>query len=180
MRRRDNTRSYERHIPAKSELSQICKPWAVTGGSRNSKLPIMEDPDVTPERSFLMSRVHSKHTKPEMIVRRLTHSLAYRFRLHRSDLPGSPDLVFPRLRKVLFVHGCFWHRHEDCPRTTVPKTRAKFWRKKFTANRTRDRRNVQALRSMGWKAEVIWECETRDLAALRRKIREFLGRPKRR
>jgi DNA mismatch endonuclease (patch repair protein) len=133
------------------------------------------DPSVTPERSSLMSRVHSKHTKPEMIVRRVTHALAYRFRLHRSDLPGSPDLVFPRLRKVIFVHGCFWHRHEGCPKTTVPKTRVNFWRKKFAANRVRDRRNVQALRALGWKAEVIWECDTRDLAALRRKIRRFLG-----
>ena len=122
-----------------------------------------------------MSRVRGKDTKPEIIVRRLADSLAYRFRRHRRDLPGSPDLVFPKLAKVLFVHGCFWHRHKDCPKASSPKTRARFWSNKFAANEARDDRNLQALKALGWKAEIVWECETRNLVALRRKLKAFLG-----
>jgi DNA mismatch endonuclease (patch repair protein) len=90
-------------------------------------------------------------------------------------LPGTPDLVFPKLRKVIFVHGCFWHRHQGCPKTTDPKTRIAFWRDKFAANKARDARNLKTLFDLGWKAEIIWECETRDPAALRLKIKTFLG-----
>src|SRR5205823_1680499 len=93
------------------------------------------NPNVTPERSRLMSKVRGKDTKPELIVRRLVHSLAYRFRVHESKLPGTPDLVFPKRRKVLFVHGCFWHRHRGCAKTTLPKTWQKFWQQKFAANK---------------------------------------------
>lgn len=135
------------------------------------------DPPVTRERSRLMSKVRGKDTKPEIVVRQVAHSLAYRFRLHRRDLPGSPDLVFPRLLKVLFVHGCFWHRHKGCSKASSPKTRAEFWRNKFTANQLRDRRNMRKLRALGWAVEVVWECETHDLVALQRKIGLFLGRP---
>lgn len=138
----------------------------------------MIEAPVTPERSRLMSRVRGKNTKPELIVRRLVHSIAYRYRLHRRDLPGSPDLVFPKRRKVLFVHGCFWHRHKGCRMTTTPKTRAKFWLGKFAANEARDARNMLSLKAKGWKAEVIWECETRNLSSLERKVRAFLGPPK--
>jgi DNA mismatch endonuclease (patch repair protein) len=122
-----------------------------------------------------MSKVRGKNTKPELIVRRLLHALAYRFRLYQSKLPGTPDLVFPKRRKVIFVHGCFWHRHKGCPRATSPKTRQQFWLKKFATNKTRDRRNIKALNALGWQAQVVWECETRDLAKLSRKIRLFLG-----
>jgi DNA mismatch endonuclease (patch repair protein) len=141
--------------------------------TRTSRHPA--EPQVAPERSVLMSKVRGKNTKPELVVRGLLHSLAYRFRLHQSKLPGTPDLVFPKRRKVIFVHGCFWHRHTGCPKTTSPKTRRKFWREKFATNKARDRRNIRALKALGWQAGVVWECETRDLTKLSRKIKLFLG-----
>ena len=128
----------------------------------------------TAARSALMSRVRSKNTKPEMVVRRVAHSLGYRFRLARSDLPGTPDLVFPRHRKIIFVHGCFWHRHEGCPRTTVPKTRAPFWQAKFDRNVARDQETSAALAALGWDVLTIWECETKNPDTIRQKILEFI------
>ncbi len=113
-------------------------------------------------RSALMRRVGGKNTTPERAVRRAAHSLGYRFRVHRRDLPGTPDLTFPRLRKVIFVHGCFWHRHEGCVRTTTPKTRAGYWCEKFEHNIERDRRNIATLSALGWDVLVVWECETFD------------------
>ena len=101
-----------------------------------------------------------------MIVRRALHALGFRFRLHRRDLPGSPDIVLPRHRSVIFVHGCFWHRHAGCRRTTMPKTRAAFWQAKFDANQARDAQVEDALRRAGWWVHVIWECETTTSAAL--------------
>lgn len=129
-------------------------------------------------RSALMSRVRGKNTKPELVVRREVHALGYRFRLHRSDLPGTPDLVFPRLHKVVFVHGCFWHRHEGCSRTTTPTTRATYWQKKFEQNVQRDRRNVTMLESLGWKVLVVWECETFDRVRLAESLSSFLASPR--
>ena len=129
-------------------------------------------------RSALMSRVRGKDTKPELVVRREAHALGYRFRLHRHDLPGTPDLVFPRLRKVVFVHGCFWHRHEGCSRTTTPTTRAAYWTQKFQQNIQRDRRNVAMLEELCWKILVIWECETFDRSGLLESLSSFLGSPK--
>ena len=129
-------------------------------------------------RSALMSRVRGKNTKPELVVRREVHALGYRFRLHRSDLPGTPDLVFPRLHKVVFVHGCFWHRHEGCSRTTTPTTRATYWQKKFEQNVQRDRRNVSMLEALGWKVLVIWECETFDRSRLAESLSSFLASPR--
>ena len=129
-------------------------------------------------RSALMGRVRGKNTKPELIVRREAHALGYRFRLHRSDLPGTPDLVFPRLQKVVFVHGCFWHRHEGCSRTTTPTTRAAYWREKFEQNVQRDRRNVAMLETLGWKVLVIWECETFDRTRLTESLSSFLASPR--
>ena len=130
---------------------------------------------LSPEaRSLLMSRIRGKDTKPEMIVRRLAHGLGYRFRLHRKDLPGRPDLVFPRLRKVVFVHGCFWHRH-DCPRGTIPKTNNEFWTAKLARNMERDAATLAALKSAGWSALVVWECETKDEAVLGDRLNTFLG-----
>jgi DNA mismatch endonuclease (patch repair protein) len=122
-----------------------------------------------------MALVRSKDTKPELVVRRLTHRLGYRFRLHRRDLPGHPDLVFPSRRKVIFVHGCFWHRHPGCKATRVPKTRVEFWQRKFEDNVRRDAAAQEALAEAGWKVLVVWECEVRDVAELEDRLREFLG-----
>jgi len=117
---------------------------------------------LTPERrSWLMSRVVSKNTSAEMRVRSAVHARGLRFRVHRKDLPGTPDLVFPRWRTTIFVHGCFWHRHVGCKKATTPKSRIGFWQEKFDRNQARDRTNLAALRADGWRAEVIWECETK-------------------
>lgn len=125
-------------------------------------------------RSWLMGRVAAKNTKPEMIVRRTAHALGFRFRLHRRDLPGRPDLAFPSHRKAIFVHGCFWHRH-DCRKATTPKTNVKFWQNKFSQNIERDRRALTELAGRGWETLVIWECETRDLETLGKQLSSFLG-----
>lgn len=109
-----------------------------------------------------MSKVRAKDTGPEMTVRRLLHHLGYRFRLHRSDIPGRPDIVLPRYGAVIFVHGCFWHRHRNCKRTTTPASNRKFWEEKFLANQERDRRIRSKLRRMGWQVAVVWECQTLD------------------
>ncbi len=122
-----------------------------------------------------MSRIGPKDTKPEMVVRRLVHALGYRFRLHRRDLPGSPDLVFPRLRKVVFVHGCFWHRHPGCKKATSPKTRVDFWQRKFSMNVDRDARKEDELRKQGWDVRTVWECETRDVVTLSASLAEWLA-----
>ena len=124
-----------------------------------------------------MSRIRSRDTKPEMRVRRLVHGLGYRYRLHSEDLPGRPDLVFRPRRKVIFVHGCFWHRHEGCPRNRTPKSpeRRDFWREKLDGNAQRDRLNEAALRRLGWEILVIWECETKALDPLAERVRAFLG-----
>lgn len=128
-------------------------------------------------RSRTMRAVRSKDTKPELIVRRLVHSLGFRFRLHRKDLPGSPDLVFPRRRKVIFVHGCFWHGH-DCARgARQPKTNADYWIAKVARNRDRDQRTQQLLSEAGWESCIIWECELKDLEVMQAKILAFLGPP---
>lgn len=129
---------------------------------------------IDPARSALMSRIHGKNTKPELVVRRLAHALGYRFRLHRRDLPGSPDLVFPGRKKVVFVHGCFWHRHPGCRRATTPKTRMEFWLAKFARNVERDVRKEMELIAAGWEVLVIWECETRDPDVLAATLRAFL------
>lgn len=106
-----------------------------------------------------MKRVRGKNTKPEIIVRRALHAAGYRFRLHRRGLPGSPDIVLPKHRLVIFVHGCFWHRHEGCPKTTTPRTRTEFWNAKFATNQLRDEAAVETLRLQGWTVVIVWECE---------------------
>ena len=126
------------------------------------------------ERSRNMSRIRSKDTKPEMLVRRVTHGMGYRYRLHDRRLPGCPDLVFRRRHKVIFVHGCFWHRHRNCALAPLPKSNREFWTPKLNANRKRDERNLRALTKAGWSVLVIWECETGDADALARRIRDFL------
>ncbi|KAF0807657.1 DNA mismatch endonuclease Vsr [Alcanivorax xiamenensis] len=125
-------------------------------------------------RSERMSRVKAKDTKPEMTLRRLVHGLGFRYRLHRRDLPGTPDLVFPGRRAVIFMHGCFWHRHPGCGLTRMPKSRVEFWRTKLEANRERDLRHQRALAEMGWRVLVVWECELRDLDAVASKVEAFL------
>lgn len=127
------------------------------------------------ERSERMSRIRSRDTGPEMVVRRIVHGMGYRYRLHRSDMPGKPDLVFGPRRKVIFVHGCFWHRHEDCRLARLPKSRLEFWQPKLEANRIRDERNRYELTRKDWGVLVIWECEIKEESRLRQRIREFLG-----
>ena len=121
-----------------------------------------------------MGRVRGKDTKPEIIVRKIAHSLGYRFRLHRSDLPGSPDLSFPSRKKVIFVHGCYWHRHQ-CKKATTPKTNTAFWLKKFEQNIARDMKNQTELADRGWESLVIWECETGKKELVATKLVEYLG-----
>ena len=129
-------------------------------------------------RSALMRKVRRQDTGPEMIVRRLLHREGYRFRLHAGDLPGRPDIVFRGRRKVIFVHGCFWHRHEGCRRTTTPKTRREFWEDKFAANRKRDAVAVSSLKQASWEVAIVWECETEDGGELKDRLVAFLeGRP---
>jgi DNA mismatch endonuclease (patch repair protein) len=129
---------------------------------------------VEPSRSALMARVKGKDSKPEVSVRSAVHGLGYRFRLHRSDLPGTPDLVFPRLGKIIFVHGCFWHRHWKCRRATRPKTRRAFWAQKFKDNIKRDARVLRLLRADGWNVLVVWECETLEFDSLGERLLAFL------
>lgn len=123
-----------------------------------------------------MARVRQRDTRPEMIVRRILHRAGYRYRLHAGDLPGRPDIVFRRLRKVIFVHGCFWHRHEGCRRATTPKARRTFWQNKFDENRRRDAASVSALKQQGWEVTIVWECETDDPHALKARLASFLER----
>ncbi len=126
-------------------------------------------------RSAIMRAVKSRDTTPEMIVRRAVYAMGKRYRLRRDDLPGKPDLTFPRLRKIIFVHGCFWHGH-DCKRgDRPPKDNAEYWLKKISRNKERDAKSQAALRSMGWDVLVIWECELKDLAALSDKLKGFLA-----
>lgn len=122
-----------------------------------------------------MARIGPRDTKPEKLVRRLLHAMGRRFRLHRRDLPGTPDIVLPATRKAIFVHGCFWHRHEGCRKATTPKTRTDFWLDKFAANVERDARKELQLRAAGWDVITVWECETRDLATLEIRLRDWLG-----
>lgn len=128
------------------------------------------------ERGRRMSLIRGKHTKPEMRVRKMLHAMGYRYRLHGRDLPGNPDIVFRSRRKVIFVHGCFWHRHSDpnCKLARLPKSRLEFWEPKLLGNRARDERAVEALKLAGWEVLVVWECESRQDEQLENKLRAFL------
>ena len=125
---------------------------------------------VSEQRSRNMSAIKSKNTKPEIKVRKILHSMGYRFRLHSKDLPGSPDIVLPKYKTVIFVHGCFWHRHENCKYASTPKTRKEFWNKKFTENKKRDSEIQEKIKILDWRSIVIWECETKNIENLRDKI----------
>lgn len=126
------------------------------------------------ERSEIMARVRSKNSRPEMLVRKLVFGLGYRYRLHAKDLPGHPDIVFRTLRKVIFVHGCFWHRHSVCALARLPKSRLDFWRPKLEGNKKRDDRNKRALQRQGWKVLTIWECQLKNPERLELRIKGFL------
>jgi DNA mismatch endonuclease (patch repair protein) len=126
------------------------------------------------DRSENMRAIRSRDTLPEMAVRSLIHRLGYRFRLYRQDLPGKPDLTFPARHKVIFVHGCFWHSHA-CKTGLIPKSNRDFWLPKLRKNKTRDRKNLEALTQLGWKSLVIWQCELKDSHALRLRVKRFLG-----
>lgn len=129
---------------------------------------------ISPERrSALMSRIRSKNTRPEMVVRSLLHRLGYRFRLHRKDLPGHPDIVLPKHRKIILVHGCFWHGH-DCRLASKPKSNEAYWTEKIQSNRARDAVNRAALQSQGWTVLELWECEVRRVVGLEDKLQGFL------
>ncbi len=123
--------------------------------------------NLTPEqRRYTMFQVKSSNTKPEMFVRSLLHRLGYRFRLHRDDLPGKPDIVLPKYKSVIFVHGCFWHRHENCKHATMPKSNVEYWEKKFARNVARDKWAKAELELQGWRVVVVWECELREVESL--------------
>lgn len=138
----------------------------------------MADTFTRAERSRIMAAVKSRDTSPELVVRKLVHAMGYRYRLHVRSLPGTPDLVFPRLRKVIFVSGCFWHMHH-CGRCRVPQANRGYWLKKLKRNAERDRRTGQKLRRLGWRVMVIWECQTAAAkrAALEARLRKFLEPP---
>ena len=125
------------------------------------------------QRRRIMQAVKSKDTGPELIVRRLLHKMGYRFRLHRKDLPGRPDIVLPKYRKAIFVHGCFWHNH-GCAKGQLPKSRLDYWQPKLEANARRDRTKKEQIESLGWKVLVVWQCQTKDLDALRTQLRAFV------
>ena len=126
---------------------------------------------LTPEeRSLNMSRIRNKNTRPEKIVRSLLHRLGFRFRLHRRDLPGTPDIVLPGRKAVIFVHGCFWHQHKGCKDSGIPKTNTEFWETKLNKNVERDKKNTAALKQLGWKVLEIWECETENLLHLTNRL----------
>lgn len=122
-----------------------------------------------------MARIKGKHSKPEMIVRRLLHKMGYRYRLHASDITGRPDIVVRKTKRAIFVHGCFWHQHNGCRRAKLPSTRPEFWAAKLAANVQRDQRVVAELVASGWKVLTIWECQLGDEEALAAQLRAFLA-----
>lgn len=122
-----------------------------------------------------MRRIRAKDTAPEIAVRRLVHSRGFRYRLHVSSLPGKPDLVFARLRKIVEVRGCFWHQHQGCLESHIPKSRANYWLPKLLRNQQRDRKNIRALRLLGYRVLIVWECETKNESRLALKLNKFLN-----
>lgn len=121
-----------------------------------------------------MSRVSGKNTKPELVVRTLLHNMGYRFRLHRNDLPGKPDITLPKHKRIILVHGCFWHGHQDCPRAKRPSTNVDFWREKLDKNIERDKANINKLKQLGWDILTVWTCEVKETEKLTNKILSFL------
>jgi len=136
----------------------------------------MADVFTTAKRSQIMSRIGGKNSAPEMRVRRLLHALGFRFRLHPTNLPGKPDIVLPRHRKVVLIHGCFWHSHPGCPRAARPTTNVEFWQKKMDGNHARDRRVLRELKKRGWSVLVLWQCQLKSVDVLTRRLLRFLGK----
>jgi DNA mismatch endonuclease (patch repair protein) len=136
----------------------------------------MADVFTPQKRSAIMSRIKGKNTRPEIAVRKIVHSLGYRFRLHNRLLPGQPDIVLAKHRKVIFVHGCFWHGHARCIRSSLPVTNVQFWREKIAGNQQRDQQVLQALNRCGWRTLVVWQCQIRDAVKLRLRLERFLSR----
>ena len=132
------------------------------------------DPLTRRERSERMSRIRDRNTKPEIRVRKALFALGYRFRVHAKLLPGRPDIVFPSRRKVVLIHGCFWHLHQPCDHYRFPRSRVKFWSEKLLKNRSRDLNVVKELKKAGWKSFVVWECELKNFDALIKRIKRFL------
>ena len=131
--------------------------------------------NLTPNRrSANMAKICAKNTSPEMLIRRLVHSMGFRYRLHVAHLPGKPDLVFPRLKKIIDVRGCFWHQHNGCIDSHVPKSRQHYWRPKLRMNIQRDKSNKRRLRAQGWAVLTLWECELKDIERLRRQVTAFI------
>lgn len=128
------------------------------------------------KRSEIMSCIKGKDTKPEKIVRSLLHKMGYRFRLHVKELPGKPDIVLPRHKKIILVHGCFWHGHLNCKRASRPANNSEFWNRKIDSNIARDEENLKKLRCQGWEVLVVWQCQTGDIEALRKKLIKFMGK----
>ena len=135
----------------------------------------MADVHTKKQRSYNMSKIKCKDTKPEIVVRSLVHRMGYRYSLHRKDLPGKPDLVLVKHRKIIFVHGCFWHQHNCRKGHSIPVTRKKFWQTKRQGNKDRDRRNLKKLRQLGWNVLTVWECQIKDVGKLTQRIRKFLA-----
>lgn len=127
------------------------------------------------KRSEMMAKIRSTGSQPEWLVRRVVHGMGYRYRLHRNDLPGRPDMVFPTRKKIIFVHGCFWHQHSGCRQNRIPLTNVEYWATKLKKNKERDQINRNKLHSLGWKNLVIWECEAADTEELCHRLRSFLG-----
>lgn len=127
-------------------------------------------------RSRIMSHISGKNTKPEILVRSLLHRMGYRFRIHKKDLPGRPDICLPKHKKVIFVHGCFWHGHENCPRSKRPTTNVEFWNKKIDGNIERDKENIKKLKRLGWQTLTIWTCEIKNQEELKTKLISFIER----
>jgi DNA mismatch endonuclease (patch repair protein) len=135
----------------------------------------IDDRAIDPARSALMARVRQRHTTPELAVRRILRSLGIPYRLHQESLPGTPDICVPSRKIAIFVHGCFWHRHRLCSRATTPKVRAAFWRNKFAENIVRDVRNAAAVKKLGWKVVIIWECQSKETGRLTRRLQRLLS-----
>jgi len=143
-------------------------------GASMTQQPQRIDPLTPEQRRYTMASVHSKHTKPEMKVRSLVHGMGYRYRLHRKDLPGKPDLVFAGRKKVIFVHGCFWHGHDCKAGRKRPKTNSEYWLRKLGRNKERDVANQIALHELGWRVLILWECQLKDMDVVAERVRLFL------
>jgi DNA mismatch endonuclease, patch repair protein len=126
------------------------------------------------QRSRVMARIHGRNTQPELAIRSIVHRMGYRYRLHVRALPGCPDLVFPKYKAAMFVHGCFWHQHRNCPRARKPRSNIAFWSRKLSKNALRDRRHLKALQELGWKTLVIWQCEIKNFEKVAKTVRRFL------